>query len=185
MIFPNSPEPYLYLTLGVASGFALGVAFVTRAARRYTRMNVGHVIRTMTSGSELPPEVEAAADMAAENEDLKMVFVVRTDLKMGAGKIAAQCAHAAVKNYEASAENAPHYLIAWREQGQTKITLKGDSQEHLEILQQTARSLGLVAEVIRDAGRTQIARGSMTVLGIGPAPKQLIDQVTGNLKLMH
>lgn len=35
------------------------------------------------------------------------------------------------------------------------------------MLQATAVSLGLVAEVIHDAGRTQIAAGSATVLGIG------------------
>jgi PTH2 family peptidyl-tRNA hydrolase len=52
------------------------------------------------------------------------------------------------------------------------------------VLQATAVSLGLVAEVIADAGRTQIASGSHTVLGIGPAPKSLIDQVTGKLKLL-
>lgn len=37
------------------------------------------------------------------------------------------------------------------------------------MLQATAISLGLVAEVIHDAGRTQIAAGSATVLGIGKA----------------
>lgn len=35
------------------------------------------------------------------------------------------------------------------------------------MLQATAFSLGVVAEVIHDAGRTQIAAGSATVLGIG------------------
>lgn len=52
------------------------------------------------------------------------------------------------------------------------------------MLQATALSLGLVAEVITDAGRTQIASGSQTVLGIGPGPKSIIDEVTGNLKLL-
>lgn len=51
-------------------------------------------------------------------------------------------------------------------------------------LQAKAMSLGLCAKVIHDAGRTQIASGSATVLGIGPAPKSLIDQVTGGLKLL-
>lgn len=45
-------------------------------------------------------------------------------------------------------------------------------------------SLGVVAEQIADAGRTQIASGSHTVLGIGPAPKSVIDQITGKLKLL-
>ena len=54
----------------------------------------------------------------------------------------------------------------------------------MEVLQATAFSLGVVAEVIQDAGRTQIAPGSHTVLGIGPAPKSVIDRITGTLKLL-
>ena len=54
----------------------------------------------------------------------------------------------------------------------------------MELLQATAISLGIVAEVIADAGRTQIVAGSHTVLGIGPAPKSMIDKVTGHLKLL-
>ncbi len=52
------------------------------------------------------------------------------------------------------------------------------------MLQAQAISLGVVAEVIADAGRTQIASGSYTVLGIGPAPKSVVDVVTGQLKLL-
>ena len=72
----------------------------------------------------------------------------------------------------------------WERQGQAKIALQAKSEDELETLQATAISLGLVAEVIADAGRTQIASGSHTVLGIGPAPKSVIDKVTGHLKLL-
>jgi len=68
--------------------------------------------------------------------------------------------------------------------GQAKVALKVDSEEEMEILHAQAISLGLVAHIIHDAGRTQIAAGSATVLGIGPAPKGVIDQVTSHLKLL-
>ena len=58
------------------------------------------------------------------------------------------------------------------------------SQEELLELRRKARALGLAAEIIQDAGRTQIEAGSVTVLGVGPAPKSLVDQVTGHLKLL-
>jgi len=75
-------------------------------------------------------------------------------------------------------------LRRWERQGQAKIALQAKSEDELETLQATAISLGLVAEVLADAGRTQIASGSHTVLGIGPAPKSVIDKVTGHLKLL-
>jgi peptidyl-tRNA hydrolase len=52
------------------------------------------------------------------------------------------------------------------------------------MLQAQAMSLGICARIIHDAGRTQIASGSATVLGVGPAPKSMVDQVTKHLKLL-
>ncbi len=46
-----------------------------------------------------------------------------------------------------------------------------------------AREAGIIAEIIRDAGRTQIARGTTTVAAVGPAPVNMIDLLTGHLKL--
>jgi len=71
----------------------------------------------------------------------------------------------------------------WEAGGQAKVTLQAGSEEKLLMLHATALSLSLTAKVIHDAGRTQVAAGSATVLGIGPAPKSLIDQVTGSLRL--
>jgi PTH2 family peptidyl-tRNA hydrolase len=68
--------------------------------------------------------------------------------------------------------------------GQAKVALKANSEDELLILQAQAVSLGLCAKIIHDAGRTQIAAGSATVLGIGPGPKSVLDQVTGQLKLL-
>lgn len=56
-------------------------------------------------------------------DNYKLVLVIRTDLKMGKGKIAAQCAHAAVAAYKA-ATKYPEFLYAWEKCGQAKITVK-------------------------------------------------------------
>lgn len=116
-------------------------------------------------------------------EEHKLVFVVRTDLGMTKGKIAAQCGHATLACYK-QAMKTPQSLARWEYYGQTKIALKVGSQDDMLLLQATAMSLGLVAELIHDAGRTQIASGSATVLGIGPGPKSVIDSVTGHLSLL-
>jgi len=68
--------------------------------------------------------------------------------------------------------------------GQAKVALQIKSEEELETLQAQALSLGLCAQVVHDAGRTQIASGSATVLGVGPGPKSEVDKVTGHLKLL-
>jgi PTH2 family peptidyl-tRNA hydrolase len=72
----------------------------------------------------------------------------------------------------------------WEKWGQAKVTVQVKSEEELLILQAQAISLGLCAKIIHDAGRTQIASGSATVLGIGPGPKSVVNQVTGHLKLL-
>ncbi|KAB2099832.1 hypothetical protein AG0111_0g11994 [Alternaria gaisen] len=126
------------------------------------------------------------AEFPGHNEECKMVLVVRTDLGMTKGKIGAQCGHATLACYKHFLKHSPEstLLRRWERMGQAKVALQVKSEEELELLQAQALSLGLVAHIIHDAGRTQIASGSATVLGIGPAPKGVIDQVTGHLKLL-
>ncbi|XP_063216173.1 peptidyl-tRNA hydrolase 2, mitochondrial-like [Bacillus rossius redtenbacheri] len=130
-------------------------------------------------GLSVPPPRKARGNF-------KMVFVVRTDLGMGKGKIAAQCAHAAVDCYRLALRDREGVLRAWEGQGMPKVTLKctGEGEEEIHELKVLARSLGLTACTIRDAGRTQVESGSLTVLGIGPGEISAIDQVTGHLKLL-
>jgi PTH2 family peptidyl-tRNA hydrolase len=135
-------------------------------------------------------------------EECKLVLVVRMDLGMTKGmfplpsspfiqtflillgKIAAQCGHATLACYKNLFRTKSPILRRWERTGQAKVALQVKSEDELEVLQATAISLGIVTEVITDAGRTQIASGSHTVLGIGPAPKSVIDKVTGHLKLL-
>jgi len=118
-----------------------------------------------------------------DTEECKMVLVVRNDLKMGKGKAAAQCSHATLAAYKQARRKCPRYLKIWECNGQPKVTLKCDTEDELHALLAKARSMGLVSAVIADAGRTQIAAGSKTVLAVGPAPSESVDEVTGNLKL--
>lgn len=46
-----------------------------------------------------------------------------------------------------------------------------------------AKAVGLLTNIIQDAGHTQVKPGSRTVCAIGPGSAELIDQVTGHLKL--
>jgi PTH2 family peptidyl-tRNA hydrolase len=105
---------------------------------------------------------------------------------LSTGKIAAQCGHATLACYKSFLQNDPKSTVLrrWERQGQAKVALQVKSEDEMMELMGKALSLGIVAEVIADAGRTQIASGSHTVLGVGPAPKSVIDLVTGHLKLL-
>jgi peptidyl-tRNA hydrolase, PTH2 family len=105
------------------------------------------------------------------------------------GKIAAQCSHATLACYKALARAAAdsperQVLARWEKLGQAKIAVQTKSEDEILELRRKAKNLGLTAEVIQDAGRTQIEAGSITVLGVGPAPKSFVDQITGHLKLL-
>ena len=50
-------------------------------------------------------------------------------------------------------------------------------------LSDRASEFGLLTRIIHDAGRTQIAPGSATVCAVGPGTPEVIDVVTGHLKL--
>lgn len=113
-----------------------------------------------------------------------MVLVVRNDLKMGKGKIGAQCGHAAVGAYEKQRKKNPSKLQLWEEYGSAKIALKVESEEDLVRIYRKAREANLNTCMIQDAGRTQIEANSKTVCAIGPDIAGDIDNITGHLKLM-
>ncbi|XXQ37236.1 peptidyl-tRNA hydrolase [Plasmodiophora brassicae] len=114
----------------------------------------------------------------------QMVLLVRKDLRMDKGKQCAQCAHATLGAYRRAVKHFPDALWAWETFGQAKIALQVPDEEDMMALKAKADAAGLCTYVVHDAGRTQVAAGSATVLAIGPAPKDAVDQITGHLKLL-
>eukprot|EP00546_Thalassionema_frauenfeldii_P016194 CAMPEP_0178902988 /NCGR_PEP_ID=MMETSP0786-20121207/4911_1 /TAXON_ID=186022 /ORGANISM="Thalassionema frauenfeldii, Strain CCMP 1798" /LENGTH=175 /DNA_ID=CAMNT_0020574317 /DNA_START=74 /DNA_END=601 /DNA_ORIENTATION=- len=125
-----------------------------------------------------------SSNWTAKDAPYKMVLVVNTTLKMGKGKIAAQVGHAAVACYKRASKQCPVGLAAWERTGCAKIAVKCDSEQEMEEIAVAALSRDLPCYLVEDAGRTQIAAGSRTVLGIGPAPVYAFEGVTSHLKLM-
>lgn len=115
--------------------------------------------------------------------DYKQVLVFRKDLKMGKGKIAAQAGHAAVSAAQEAYIHNKKWWEAWFFEGQRKIAVKVESEKELHELEDAAARLGLPHALIVDRGLTQIPEGTVTCLGIGPAPNGLVDKLTGNLQL--
>jgi len=113
--------------------------------------------------------------------DYKQVILVRQDLKMPKGKMAAQVAHASL---EAALKAKKEMLEAWRAEGSKKVVLKVSDEEELLKYKAMADREGLKTALIRDAGLTFLEVGTMTCLGIGPESEGKIDKVTRKLKMM-
>ena len=113
--------------------------------------------------------------------DYKQVILVRQDLKLPKGKLAAQCAHASV---EAVLKSDSKVVSAWRKQGMPKIVLKVKDEKELLLYLQKAKDEELVTALITDAGKTVVAPGTKTCGGIGPDEEERIDAVTGKLPLL-
>lgn len=131
--------------------------------------------------SQLLQRMKIAVNLA---KPLKLALVVRSDLRLTKGKAAAQCAHAAIICYEQAARSQPELLRLWLASGQPKIVLRVEGLDGLEALQDAARTAGLVVGCVRDAGRTQVAAGTVTVLGVGPSYEDQVDAVVSHLKLL-
>jgi PTH2 family peptidyl-tRNA hydrolase len=132
--------------------------------------------------------------------DPKQVIVARRDLNMPAGKLAAQVAHASVRNllncgYWVKSEldvNDDIFVLEpkseameyWMKESFPKVVLMVDSEEELEDLYSKALIRDLPASLIEDSGRT-VFDGVYTVtcMAIGPAERSEIDSITGHLPL--
>jgi len=112
---------------------------------------------------------------------MKQVVVVNESLKLPRGKLSAQVAHAAVEAFiRASAETQQR----WLNSGMPKVVLQGQSEDELLQLARRASEAGLPTGLIKDAGLTVVAPGTVTCLGIGPAEEKDIDRLTGGLALV-
>lgn len=123
--------------------------------------------------------IKAANDMRKGN--FKQVIVVNKSLGMSQGKLAAQVAHASIL----SMFEAPEGIVCgWLDNSYPKIVLQVETTQDLFALQEKANELKLPSALVIDEGRTKLSNGSITCLGIGPSTKELIDEVTGKLRLL-
>ncbi|MCL5018017.1 MAG: peptidyl-tRNA hydrolase Pth2 [Candidatus Parvarchaeota archaeon] len=116
--------------------------------------------------------------------DIKQVILIRKDLGMGVGKIAAQASHASLGSYMETAEKFPKIASKWIEEGQTKIVLKLKDAAQSSEIKKRLKEAKIPFKAIKDAGQTQVPPGTETAVGIGPYYKDEIDKITGDLPLL-
>ena len=97
------------------------------------------------------------------DEEYKMVIVMRSDLKMSKGKLAAQAAHAAVNCAFAAKKKDPRGFDKWYSEGQKKVVLKVDSLERLYEIKAIVDANSINNSLITDA---------------------ILDKITGELSML-
>lgn len=141
----------------------------------------------LSRASSLIPNALSLAFTGLGNSSHKMVFVVNMDLNMGRGKQCAQVAHAALGLYlqiqQSGDDEVQFKVYQWLSMGQKKIVLKGNGLNQMMTIQDEAERAKLPNFIVSDAGCTQIAPGSKTVLAIFGQNEEL-DKITGSLKLL-
>lgn len=116
--------------------------------------------------------------------EYKLVIVVRDDLTISKGKLAAQVAHAAVECAIKAQDRIPDIFRGWYREGQKKVVLKVKNEKELFLLKEKAESIGFVTALITDAGLTEVPPGTVTCLGIGPDKEDFLDRITSSLPLL-
>lgn len=114
---------------------------------------------------------------------VKQVIVVRSDLKLGKGKLAGQVAHAAVAGFRKVKERAPEVAERWESEGEKKVVVRVEGEKELLQLFERAKA-EMPCALIQDAGLTQIPAGTVTCFAIGPWYEGEIDKFTKDLKLV-
>lgn len=103
---------------------------------------------------------------------------------MSCGKTCVQVAHAAVSAAEETRRLKPEWFEEWFKEGQKKVVLKVKSLEELNKLKEIASNENIPTYLVSNMGLTELEPGTITCLGLGPAPEELMNKVTGELPLL-
>lgn len=149
--------------------------------------------------------------MPSSSYKAKQMIVMRRDLKMRKGKIAAQAGHACVEavlmalsregrldqvRTIADDKGNPNWIVLdhaagdaspltdWFDAGVAKVCVYVDGEEALLDIAQQGRDRGFAVALIRDAGFTEFhGEATYTCLAFEPLPADRIDPITGDLPL--
>ncbi|MFB0543898.1 MAG: peptidyl-tRNA hydrolase Pth2 [Candidatus Bathyarchaeia archaeon] len=116
--------------------------------------------------------------------EYKQAIILRVDLGMSMGKLISQACHACLGAVEEAKKTRHEAWRRWRDEGAKKVILKVESLEELLELVAKAEEQDIPHALIEDRGLTEVPPGTVTALGVGPEKSELVDRVTGGLKLL-
>lgn len=110
----------------------------------------------------------------------KQVIILRKGIEVGKGKLISQAIHAAIGAMRLTDEKT---IKKWEKEGSKKVVLKINDLKELLDMHKKVRNENIPCFLVKDAGLTQLKKGTVTALGIGPIEAKTIDKITGKLKL--
>lgn len=118
-----------------------------------------------------------------------MYAILRADLNMTAGKMAAQAGHAYLDTFHRCQEINPERADEYGQDGHgTKIALYAKNQTQILQLYESAQAAGIPCALIIDSGHVMLPHFDgnpiITALGIGPARRSEIHHLTKKLSLI-
>ena len=113
--------------------------------------------------------------------EYKQVIIVRRDLRLSRGKLSVQVSHASLDAYGKADKRM---RSEWESDGAKKVVVRVEGLKDLMKIYEEARESGLPCSIIKDAGRTELAPGTVTSVAIGPEREEKIDRITGRLKML-
>jgi PTH2 family peptidyl-tRNA hydrolase len=102
-------------------------------------------------------------------EEYKMWLAVRQDIILSPGKFGAQIGHAYGRLYLQAFSETRADFLKYLANNEPKISVKVTSEAQLLRVEDEANRAGIPCQLIRDAGRSEIAAGTATVCAFGPA----------------
>jgi PTH2 family peptidyl-tRNA hydrolase len=104
------------------------------------------------------------------------------------GKIVAQCSHASMAFLTRRIENKEDLTTVqkeWLQNSFVKICVYVETEEELLAIQQSAVNDNIECHLITDKGLTEFnGVPTNTCLALGPDKSEILDKITGHLKLM-
>ncbi|HKZ43065.1 MAG TPA: peptidyl-tRNA hydrolase, partial [Candidatus Hodarchaeales archaeon] len=110
---------------------------------------------------------------------ISVFIVAREDLGLGKGKLGAQVAHGLVAATLQPTQVNEYLSIFLKNRSPQFDIFTVSNEGTLASMLQLANRLSLNAALIADAGHTQIPRGTVTVLALGPAPRYYLERFIG------
>lgn len=124
-----------------------------------------------------------------DDDPYRLYAIIRTDIEMDRGKIAAQMGHAYLEAYLLALEKRPETIPLYKKDQTIKIAMRAKKVQHLEDAYQKAFDAGIPSVLITDLGlyglpEDMLGKPTVTALGLGPAKRNEVKDILKRFQLL-